>query len=77
MGSSNRVRDRTTCPLSSILTGRQDDSVGYLDQFGLLPRHPRASFAVLDVAGHNLQIEQPELFAALMREWLGRVATES
>ncbi|MEJ3744890.1 alpha/beta hydrolase [Actinomycetes bacterium KLBMP 9797] len=60
-----------------ILTGRQDDSVGYADQFALLPHHPRASFAVLDVAGHNLQIEQPELFDALMREWLDRVAVES
>lgn len=57
-----------------ILTGRQDDSVGYVEQFGLLPHYPRASFAVLDVAGHNLQIEQPELFDALMLEWLDRVA---
>ncbi|MFC4336360.1 alpha/beta fold hydrolase [Salininema proteolyticum] len=31
------------------------------------------TFAVLDMAGHNAQIEQPELFGALMREWLGRV----
>ncbi|WP_158853365.1 alpha/beta fold hydrolase [Saccharothrix deserti] len=60
-----------------ILTGRQDDSVGYLDQFALLPHYPRASFAVLDVAGHNLQIEQPALFDALMLEWLDRVAAES
>lgn len=60
-----------------ILTGRQDDSVGYLDQFALLPSYPRATFAVLDVAGHNLQIEQPDLFDALMLEWLDRVAAES
>jgi pimeloyl-ACP methyl ester carboxylesterase len=59
-----------------ILTGRQDDTVGYLDQFALLPYYPRASFAALDVAGHNLQIEQPELFDALVREWLDRAATE-
>ena len=59
-----------------ILTGRQDDSVGYLDQFALLPHYPRATFAVLDVAGHNLQIEQPGLFDALMNEWLDRVAAE-
>jgi len=59
-----------------ILTGRQDDAVGYLDQFALLPHYPRATFAVLDVAGHNLQIEQPTLFEALMREWLDRVAAE-
>ena len=60
-----------------ILTGRQDSAVGYLDQLALLPHYPRASFAVLDTAGHNLQIEQPGLFDALMHEWLGRVATES
>jgi len=30
-------------------------------------------FAVLDVAGHNLQLEQPELFGTLVREWLQRV----
>ncbi len=60
-----------------IITGRQDDSVGYTDQFALLPHYPRATFAVLDVAGHNAQIEQPELFGALMHEWLDRVAAES
>jgi pimeloyl-ACP methyl ester carboxylesterase len=60
-----------------ILTGRQDESVGYLDQFALLPHYPRATFAVLDVAGHNLQIEQPRLFDALVLEWLERVASES
>jgi pimeloyl-ACP methyl ester carboxylesterase len=59
-----------------IITGRQDSSVGYADQFALLPHYPRATFAVLDVAGHNAQFEQPELFDALMREWLDRVAAE-
>jgi pimeloyl-ACP methyl ester carboxylesterase len=60
-----------------ILTGRQDEFVGYLDQFALLAHYPRASFAVLDVAGHNLQIEQPHLFNTLMFEWLDRVEAES
>ncbi|MFC3503777.1 alpha/beta fold hydrolase [Micromonospora krabiensis] len=59
-----------------VLTGRQDHSTGYLDQFALLPHYPRATFAVLDVAGHNLQIEQPVLFDALVGEWLDRVAAE-
>ncbi|MCT9934898.1 alpha/beta hydrolase [Planotetraspora sp. A-T 1434] len=59
-----------------ILAGRQDQSVGYSDQFVLLPHYPRATFAVLDVAGHNLQIEQPRLFDALMHEWLDRVTAE-
>lgn len=62
---------------SLILTGRQDDAVGYLDQFALLPHYPRATFAVLDVAGHNAQIEQPALFEALVGEWLDRAATEA
>ncbi|MET8349477.1 MULTISPECIES: hypothetical protein [unclassified Micromonospora] len=44
--------------------------------FALLPHYPRATFAVLDVAGHNLQIEQPRLFDALMHEWLDRGAAE-
>lgn len=60
-----------------ILTGRQDASVGYADQFALLPHYPRATFAVLDVAGHNLQFEQPALFDTLMLDWLDRVAAES
>jgi pimeloyl-ACP methyl ester carboxylesterase len=42
--------------------------------YALLPHYPHASFAVLDTAGHNLQIEQPVLFNALMGEWLDRVA---
>jgi len=56
-----------------ILTGRQDDVTGYADQYRLLPHYPRATFAVLDVAGHNLQFEQPTLFDALVDEWLDRV----
>lgn len=60
-----------------ILTSRQDQCVGYVDQFALLPHYPRATYVVLDVAGHNLQIDQPTLFDALMLEWLDRVAAES
>ncbi|MGI5177549.1 alpha/beta fold hydrolase [Dactylosporangium sp. CA-152071] len=59
-----------------ILCGRQDSSVGYADQYALLPHYPRATFAVLDVAGHNLQIDQPTLFEALMDEWLDRCTAE-
>ncbi|GGU37311.1 alpha/beta fold hydrolase [Lentzea flava] len=57
-----------------FLTGRQDNITGYEDVYALLPHYPYASFAVLDTAGHNLQIEQPVLFNALMGEWLDRVA---
>jgi pimeloyl-ACP methyl ester carboxylesterase len=60
-----------------ILTGLQDNVVGYVDQFALLRHYPRATYAALDLAGHNLQNEQPGLFAALVTEWLDRVRDES
>ena len=45
-----------------FLCGRQDNCVGYKDLEKLLDDYSRASFAVLDSAGHNLQIEQNSLF---------------
>jgi pimeloyl-ACP methyl ester carboxylesterase len=56
-----------------ILLGRQDSSVGYKDAWSILDNYPRGTFAILDRAGHNLQIEQEELFNALVNEWIGRV----
>lgn len=58
---------------SLILLGRQDTSVGYRDALSILENYPRATFAILDMAGHNLQIEQAGLFRALTLEWLDRV----
>ncbi len=57
-----------------ILAGRQDSMVGYRDAWGILENYPRATYAVLDRAGHNLHIEQERLFNALAGEWLDRVA---
>ena len=56
-----------------IIVGRQDSMVGYRDAWTILENYPRATFAVLDRAGHNLQIEQASLFNALVEEWLDRV----
>lgn len=56
-----------------ILVGRQDGIVGYRDAWEILENYPRATFTVLDRAGHNLQIEQEELFNVLVGEWLDRV----
>lgn len=58
---------------SLIVTGRQDDNTGYADVYALLEHYPRATFAVLDRAGHNLQLEQPVLLDAFLDEWLDRV----
>ncbi len=56
-----------------ILTGRQDTHVGYRDGWNILEKFPRATFAVLDRAGHALGVEQEILFQALIHEWLDRV----
>lgn len=56
-----------------MLLGKQDNSVGYKDQWDILDNFPRATFAVLDRSGHNLQIEQAEIFNSLVNEWLARV----
>ena len=56
-----------------ILTGRHDNWCGYKDAYKLLDNYPRATYAVLDRAGHALSVEQKVLFGALASEWLDRV----
>jgi len=56
-----------------ILTGRQDAHVGYKDAWSTLEEYPRATFAILDRAGHALGVEQETLFQVLINEWLDRV----
>lgn len=56
-----------------IVTGRQDHLCGYRDAWDLLDSYPRATFAVLDRAGHFVNIEQDSLCRALIHEWLDRV----
>lgn len=57
-----------------MLMGRQDSATGYRDHWQLIENYPHASFVVLDRAGHNLEIEQDELFRPLVKEWLNRVS---
>jgi len=60
---------------SLILTGRQDSTVGYRAAWALLDELPRATYAVLDMAGHQLgRIERPGPFRALVGDWLERMA---
>ncbi|GIG21064.1 2-hydroxy-6-oxo-6-phenylhexa-2,4-dienoate hydrolase [Cellulomonas chitinilytica] len=56
-----------------VVAGRQDSSVGYASAWDLVERYSRATFAVLDRAGHALPHEQQRLLAALVDEWLDRV----
>ena len=59
-----------------FICGRQDVCVGYEDAWEIAKDYPRATFSVVDVAGHNLQLEQPELFNALVQNWLLEVLRE-
>jgi len=58
---------------SCILTGRQDNSTGYKIANKLVERFTRATFAILDCAGHMLQAEREPLFKHLVIDWVERV----
>ncbi|HXV99310.1 MAG TPA: alpha/beta hydrolase, partial [Anaerolineae bacterium] len=47
---------------SLILTGRLDNWCGYRDAYKILDNYPRATYVVLDRAGHALPFEQKALF---------------
>jgi pimeloyl-ACP methyl ester carboxylesterase len=75
---TTRPNDKSPYPHPTLLvTGRQDSSVGYARAWELLEQYPRATFAVLDRAGHALPHEQPELLRALVTEWLDRVREQA
>ncbi|WIE71283.1 alpha/beta hydrolase [Curtobacterium sp. MCJR17_020] len=67
-----RHSDPFTAPALHLF-GRQDDVVGYEDGLALRDHYPRGSFVVLDGAGHNVHLEQPEVTTALVRDWLARI----
>lgn len=58
---------------SLFILGRQDHLVGYQRQWRLLENYPRATFAVLDGAGHLVWGEKTTLCEALVNDWLDRV----
>lgn len=68
----DKINEKINKP-ALIFLGKQDDCVGYKDALGILDNFPRATAAILDRAGHNLPIEQEELFNVLMNEWLVRI----
>lgn len=59
-----------------MLAGRQDSIAGYNGLWKIIESYPRASFMLLDKAGHALQISQDVLFSAAVSEWLDRVNAE-
>jgi len=57
-----------------IIAARQDMVVGYRDAWTILESYPRATFAVIDRADHGWPLEEPDLLAALIDDWLARIA---
>ena len=58
---------------SLLLAGRQDATVGWEDMLKVVGNYSRGTFAVLDRAGHGLEVEQQTIFESLANEWLDRV----
>jgi len=56
-----------------FLLGRQDHPFRYQQLWPMLESFPRATFAVLDQAGHLLWGEQRDLAHSLVQDWLDRV----
>lgn len=57
---------------SLVLSGRQDSISGYADTLAMLECYPRATYGLLDTAGHSLGWERPELLKALVQDWFVR-----
>lgn len=53
-----------------VLTGKQDNMVGYTDSLSLLDLYPKMTFAALDGGGHTLHLDKPESVHALISQWL-------
>ena len=53
-----------------VLTGKQDNMVGYSDSLSLLDLYPKMTFSVLDGGGHTLHLDKPEPVHALVSQWL-------
>ena len=63
---------------SLIALGHQDSTVGFVRQLGLMGEFPRATFAVVDFAGHYLgRVERPRVYNALIADWIERMDLES
>lgn len=53
-----------------ILCGKYDTAVGYEDQKEWLNIFPNATYEVIDNAGHNIFVDQPEEFTRIVTDFL-------
>lgn len=69
--SDEPFHDVKSLPHSALfLLGKQDYICGYKDHQHLAEKFPNSTFAVLDRAGHMLQIEKREVVQMLVKDWL-------
>lgn len=54
----------------TILLGRQDNIVGYIDMVNNSENYDSATIFMVDNAGHNLQLDQPEVFEYYLLKFL-------
>ena len=53
-----------------IIAAKHDTEVGFKDQFDLMRIYTNSTYCAIERAGHNLQIEQPEIFENIVSSWL-------
>jgi pimeloyl-ACP methyl ester carboxylesterase len=63
--------------VSGSAAGRFDNRCGYRAAFEILEDYPLATYAVLDGAGHVAGLERPDLYRALVTDWLDRVEDDT
>jgi len=57
-----------------LLMGRQDNLTGYRNVWSIIENYPRATFAVLDCAGHHVGgVERVGVSRALISDWIDRM----
>jgi len=57
----------------TVMVGKQDESVGFEDQWDMLKHLPKLTYLCLDGVGHIMQLENPGAFHLLLEDWLKKV----
>jgi pimeloyl-ACP methyl ester carboxylesterase len=76
-GSSFDTLSKPFAKPTLIVTGRFDQWCGYRAAFEILDDYSLATYAVLDGAGHLAGLERPDLYRALVGDWLDRIEDET
>lgn len=67
-----QATERFTAPALHLF-GKQDHLVGYEDGLKWVNHYERGTFVVLNEAGHNVHLEQPQVVKGLFETWLHQI----